>query len=103
MLLVVQAGIGGHADVVEVLLNANAAVNSTRTDGATPLLMAAQYGWVVIVQQLLAANADPSKVRANRAKRAAPAPPVYCLVGIQKDTFLTIHGAVTWVLTTCWR
>ena len=40
----VAAGLGGHADVVDALLGVGAVVNTARTNGMTPLFMAAQFG-----------------------------------------------------------
>jgi hypothetical protein len=43
----------------EALIDAGAKVNHTQSDGGTPLMMAAGYGYVDIVQMLLQKGADP--------------------------------------------
>jgi ankyrin repeat protein len=51
----------GHADVLALLLEANANPSAARTDGgATPVYMAAWKGHADVLALLLEANADPS-------------------------------------------
>ena len=48
----------GHTEVVTTLLAANADVDQTNNDGATPLLVACGNGHIEVITALLAANAD---------------------------------------------
>jgi ankyrin repeat protein len=52
---------GGHIEIVNKLLKADADVNKPNTTGFTPLFVAAQDGYKDIVELLLSANADPNK------------------------------------------
>ena len=47
----------GHANVVQVLIDAKANVNAMRTDGCTPLHLAACFGYDEVAKLLLAAGA----------------------------------------------
>ncbi len=51
---------GGHADVVEALLEAGATPDRGAMDGRTPIAGAASYGHTDIVEALLDAGADPN-------------------------------------------
>ncbi|MEJ2553374.1 MAG: ankyrin repeat domain-containing protein, partial [Gammaproteobacteria bacterium] len=50
-----------HGEIVKRLIAAKAGVNKARTDGATPLLLAAQDGYSGVVKQLIEAGADVNK------------------------------------------
>jgi cytohesin len=50
----------GHDDVVRLLLEAGAAIDSRRIEGLTPLHLAASYGRFPVVKRLLAAGANPN-------------------------------------------
>jgi ankyrin repeat protein len=52
-------------EVLQLLLQAGAAVNQARVNGATPLLMAANKGNVEIVEILLAAGAAVNQAQAD--------------------------------------
>lgn len=47
----------GHKDIIELLLNARVDKNWSRSDGATPLSLAAQNGHLAVVKMLLVAGA----------------------------------------------
>lgn len=52
---------GGQADVLQMLLeNGGMDPNLRRSDGTTPLLLAADYGYLACVQILLKSHADPN-------------------------------------------
>eukprot|EP01046_Picozoa_sp_COSAG06_P030748 COSAG06_NODE_2941_length_6022_cov_3.468278_6_plen_331_part_00 len=53
-----QAAAGGHAALVELLLSANASVDTPNEEGATPLCIAAQNGHTAVIKLLLAAEAS---------------------------------------------
>ncbi len=53
------AATGGHRQIVRMLLDQQAAINSASPNGSTPLMMAARYGSLETVQLLLDAGADP--------------------------------------------
>lgn len=52
------AASGGHAKVIEILLDAHAYIDAASPNGTTPLMMAAMYGNVACVQILIDAGAD---------------------------------------------
>jgi ankyrin repeat protein len=54
------AASGGHAAVIQLLLEHFAYVDSESPNGTTPLMMAAQYGTPEAIEALLAAGADPT-------------------------------------------
>lgn len=54
------AATGGHQDLITMLLDAHAYIDAESPNGTTPLMMAAQYGTVGAVRQLLEAGADAS-------------------------------------------
>jgi ankyrin repeat protein len=54
------ATLSGHKDVVKILLDYGAEVDSRASDGRTPLILAAGKGSKDIVDMLLKAGADPS-------------------------------------------
>ena len=53
------ASTGGHATVVQLLLDSHAYIDASSPNGSTPLMMAAMYGSVDVVRLLLDAGADP--------------------------------------------
>ena len=53
------ASTGGHAKVVQLLLDSHAYIDASSPNGSTPLMMAARYGSVDVVKLLLEAGADP--------------------------------------------
>ena len=60
------AAIAGKTDIVELLLKYNPSVNiQSKSDHATPLFFAAEAGHPAVVEQLLAAGADPSITNIN--------------------------------------
>ena len=67
-----QAAAGGHAALVELLLSANASVDTPNEEGATPLCIAAQNGACVV--------------------RAPPAPHLPRLEGSRRDGRCICHG-----------
>lgn len=54
------AATGGHIDVLQLLLDHHAYVDSESPNGSTPLMMAAMYGTLGAVRILLEAGADPA-------------------------------------------
>lgn len=54
------AATGGHPSLIAMLLDAHAYIDAESPNGTTPLMMAAQYGTVAAVRQLLEAGADAS-------------------------------------------
>jgi ankyrin repeat protein len=53
------AATGGHSKVVELLLDNHAYIDATSPNASTPLMLAAKYGTIEVVRQLLEAGADP--------------------------------------------
>lgn len=53
-----QAAAVGHANLVELLLSANASVDAPNEEGATPLCIAAQNGHTAVIELLLTAKAS---------------------------------------------
>jgi ankyrin repeat protein len=63
---VYAAAMQGHADVLAMLLEANADPSAGRTDnGATPVFAAARKGHADVLAMLLEANADPSAAKTD--------------------------------------
>ncbi|KAH8808798.1 hypothetical protein F5884DRAFT_858319 [Xylogone sp. PMI_703] len=64
---------GGHLEIVELLIRANADVNASpaRSNGRTALQAAAEGGHLELVERLLAANADINAPRGKLGGRAA--------------------------------
>ena len=54
------AATGGHQAMIGLLLDAHAYIDAESPNGTTPLMMAAQYGSIAAVRQLLEAGADAS-------------------------------------------
>jgi hypothetical protein len=54
------ATFGGHAELVDALLDSGAAVNARSTNGSTVVMMAAREGHAEIAKHLLAAGANPA-------------------------------------------
>lgn len=54
------AATGGHAALVQLLLDHSAYIDAESPNGSTPLMMAARYGSDDAVQTLLEGGADPS-------------------------------------------
>ena len=54
------AATGGHQAMISLLLDAHAYLDADSPNGTTPLMMAAQYGSIAAVRQLLEAGADAS-------------------------------------------
>ena len=54
------AATGGHQAMISLLLDAHAYIDAESPNGTTPLMMAAQYGSIAAVRQLLEAGADAS-------------------------------------------
>jgi ankyrin repeat protein len=53
------AATGGHSSIVELLLDNHAYIDATSPNASTPLMLAAKYGTIDVVKQLLEAGADP--------------------------------------------
>ncbi len=64
------AAIAGNPQVVSLLLEAGARVDSKNLEGNTALMLAAQAGNRATVEQLLAADADPA-LRNRKREQAA--------------------------------
>jgi ankyrin repeat protein len=60
-----MAALNGYSDVVKLLLEAKANVNTTRENDTTPLFIAAKLGHIEVVKALLAAKADVNIARAD--------------------------------------
>lgn len=54
----ILAALGGHSDVIPLLVAAGADVNGTNAKGETALMVAAEYGRATVVTALIAAGAD---------------------------------------------
>jgi ankyrin repeat protein len=54
------AATGGHSKIVELLLDNHAYIDAASPNASTPLMLAAKYGTIDVVKQLLDAGADPS-------------------------------------------
>ena len=54
------AATGGHVEVIRLLLDKHAYIDSTSPNGSTPLMMAARYGNSSAVKLLLEEGADPT-------------------------------------------
>jgi len=53
-----QAALGGHAECVRALVAAQTDVNASNQRGETPLMLAAEKGWLAAVDALIAGGAD---------------------------------------------
>lgn len=60
-----HAAIGGHADIVELLLESGAKIDGIGSRGETPLFLAASTGYVDVVKVLAAAGANVNKMSAE--------------------------------------
>lgn len=54
------ATFGGHAELVDTLLSAGAAINARSTNGSTVVMMAAREGHAELAKRLLEAGANPA-------------------------------------------
>lgn len=54
------AATGGHGKIIELLLDNHAYIDAASPNASTPLMLAAKYGTIDVVKQLLDAGADPS-------------------------------------------
>lgn len=66
-----QACQNGHTDISELLIDKDADVNAIRTDGFTPLMFAACYGYLTTVKLLLKNHANVHAERNNDSKPLA--------------------------------
>lgn len=55
------AALEGHAEIVEILVGADADTNTTGNNGYTPLLYAAYLGHIAVARALIDGNADVNK------------------------------------------
>lgn len=60
------AAVGGHFEVMKVLIEAGANPNNLGIEGATPMFSAAFRGHVKVVRELLRVKADPQLARTQR-------------------------------------
>ena len=85
-----KAAANGHADVVEILLQAGADPNARRISGAAALKFAAARGHRDVVEKLLSAGADPHQAD-NDGHTALMSAAAYNHGEIAK--ILLLHGA----------
>ena len=97
--LVNLAATMGHADIVEVLAEAGADLNSRAVDGATPLIAAALFGKIDVLNILLKHGADPTLSDVNGLTPLAAAQTdmqivdyVAGLINLELDYDATIEG-----------
>lgn len=96
-----HAAIGGHADVVQVLLDSGADINARGSGGETPLLLAAAKGNLEVVELLVKNGADVNKPGADqrtplhKAAMAGDLDTVKALLAAGADPTLTDRSGKT--------
>ena len=99
----------GHAEVVAVLLAANADANQARSDGVTPLVLACQEGHAEVAAALLAANAEVDQVDSDGltplvlACQEGHTKVVATLLASNADVNLADSDGDTPLFTACWE